>query len=176
MILPAEGFLLCLSQIGLGFAGFTAIIMTLRQENAWRAGEVAAISFILEHSLGTTLFSIIPVILIYFGMSEPAVWKAACSVMGVFLGSLLLGQMRRIRRVPPARPTALFAFYLLPTPIVIAMLGLSGIWAVRPGVYCSSLIYLLIQASIQFWIAFVAYTSDKEQPSGVGRVSRPDED
>jgi hypothetical protein len=163
--ITGESFLLTLASIGLGFAGFSSLILTLRQSptDKWLPREVAGLRFILEHSFGMLLFSLIPPLLLYSGVwIEQNVWRISNILLGIFLGLIVTSQIVKLSRVrqkkdKPAYPKQLLIFYIIPTCI----LCLVEMYKVRYGSifwYGFGLIYILIQAAVQFWIFLVLYT------------------
>ncbi len=167
--LTGESFLLCLAQIGLVFAGFSGLVLTLRQKSnqAWLPREIAGIKFILEHSFGMTLFALAPFILYYWLQSEHRVWQASNAIIAVFLLFLLVTQMMRIRYAKkmgdsPAFLKELVIFYIIPTGIlsIIEITQISNGFLTWFGI---GLLYLIIQASVQFRIFLTIYTQTNEK-------------
>lgn len=156
--LTGEGFLLCLAQLGLGFAGFFGLVITLRQNPSerWSPREIAGIKFILEHSFGIIFLSLAPFLLLYLIGSEQMVWRVANGLLGVLFGVTFFFQLYRLQQVTkqrdsPAYPKLLITLYLIP----MALLCLIEVFQSCSGSlfwYSFGLFFLLFQVVAQFYV------------------------
>lgn len=155
--LTGESFLLCLAQIGLGFAGFGGLIITLRKENtAWSYRDTAGLKFILEHSLGIVLFAFIPLLFWYLFQVEQQTWRISNALLGIFFAWVFLVKILRWRQLKkrgefPRYPKIFIFVYLVPMAlfciIEFVMTGRGSLFW-----YGFGLLLLLFQAFVQFWI------------------------
>jgi len=157
--LAAENFLFALGSIGLGFAGFSGLILTLRQsQRKWVPGEIAGFKFILQHSFGLTLFAFVPSLLLYSGLVERTIWRVANILLAVLFGILVLIQI--VKLLGGARAASRAVLICLHTVPTLALLIIEA-FAARSGSvfwYCFGLVYLLVQAAGQFWVFLIIYT------------------
>jgi hypothetical protein len=165
MLMTGEGFLLALASIGLGVAGFSSLILTLRKDPTykWLPAEIAGFKFMLEHSFGMSLFALIPPLLFYSGrFVEHTIWRIGNGLLAGFLGFLLLNQVIRLLRImriknTPVAPGLLLILYIIPT----SALFIVELYKIQDGSifwYDFGLIFLVIQAAGQFWIFLIGYT------------------
>jgi hypothetical protein len=160
--LTGESFLLDLGILGLSFAGFCGIILAMRS-GKWEIKETTAFKFILEHSFGMALLSLLPSLLFYSGLwDEKEIWRISNGALASFLSLLWLTHLFRLlgvgrTAVRPTFPGMLWGMYIAPSAILIAVefretcIG-SMVW------FSIGLVYLLIQAAIQFWLRLIVYT------------------
>lgn len=165
--LTGEAFLLCLAQLGLAFGGFAGVIVALRREPDlhWKPKEVAGIKFIFEHAFGVTLYALLPFPLYYWLAWEQRVWEIGDTLFAIFLALLLFSQFLKrmdLTKVGdrPSHPKLLTCAYVIPTAALCLIESVkackgSSLW------YAIGLIYVLVQAVIQFWVFLVLYTQPK---------------
>lgn len=161
--ITGESFLLGVAQIGLGFAGFSGLIISLRQapSQSWLPNEAAAMRFILGHCFGMMLLAFFPFLPAFLSWSEPAIWRASNLLMALFLAAQVVIQSVRIRNAirRESRPRSLMALigcYMVPT----AFLCITLIWASRVGslsLFACGLVWLLLQSGIQFSVSLSVY-------------------
>jgi hypothetical protein len=86
---PADQ-LLTLAEMGAAFAGFTAIAGLLANEI--RVRQIAKTNFwlMIEFSFGLIVFSIFPIVLFNFQLSETIVWSISSATMATFVPVHLL--------------------------------------------------------------------------------------
>jgi hypothetical protein len=160
--LTGESFLLCLAQIGLGFAGFGGLIITLLKEHrSWSHRDMAGIKSMLEHSLGIVLLALMPFLVWYWLHNEQTVWRFSNVLMGAFLGWEFVIKIRRWRRLRkhnlhPRYPGLLIWINLIPM-IVVCVLELWASWNGSLFWYGFGLLLLLFQAFVQFWVFVTKY-------------------
>lgn len=165
--LNGEQLLLTLSALGLGFGGFSGLIITLRQEptSRWSPIDLAALKFVLEHSLGLVLLSLIPSLLSQL-VSERFVWQIGTFLLSAAFAIFVFVQLVRIRRLKdcgavPPYPQTLIRYYMLPTGILSILLAYQTYHGGSLFWYSSGLVYLLFVSMVQFWIALRSSTTSQ---------------
>jgi hypothetical protein len=162
--ITGKDFLLALSQAGLAVGGFGSLIISLRQgpSTNWNPREVAALFFILEHAFGMTLLALLPFILAYAIEKESDLWRLCNVAMATSLGVAFGIQVARIARLKRGQhtlsyPKAFICGYLVPT-IVLTLIQLGYAWRGSAFLYSIGLLFLVLQAVVQFWISLFVYT------------------
>lgn len=163
--LPGESLLLTLAQIGLAFAGFSALILTLRQESQRErsVSDVNAIKFVLEHSFALLALSLLPLVL-FPAIGRPrCVWSFSSLLLAAFAGWEMVIQHQRIRaaareNAAPRRPGLMRYLFFVPTCALLLVQLASGIFWGSQTIYGAGLLFLLFQASVQFWVSLLYYT------------------
>jgi hypothetical protein len=142
-----------LAQIGLGFAGFSSLVITLRPrtDEAWSAKQGIGMRFILEHSFAMVLFALMPPLLYYWLGNEQNVWRISDGVLALFLAIQFINHLSKLVRSIPSHPHLLLFCYLAPTAILFAV-EVSRVWSGSMLWFGTGLLYLLAQAATQFWI------------------------
>ena len=158
--MDASGYLYTIATVGMTFAGLSVLTMILLQMlggritkwDSWVTRTWVELGFM------TTFGSILPPLLMLFGVQAPVALRISSGVMAVILGSWALTFPRRRRAVNPTR---------LPIQVVIfslamdtAALALAANTIVVPGellagVYAGAVTAILIAAGLLFLFAFV---------------------
>jgi hypothetical protein len=168
----ASGYLYTIATVGMTFAGLSVLTMILRQ---MLGGQITKWdSFVtrtwIQLGFMTTLGSILPPLLILFGVQAPIAWRISSGVMAVILGSWALTFPRRRHAVNPTRlPLQVVIFSV---SMDIAALALVANAIVVPGqllagVYAAAVTATLIGAGMLFLFTFVYWydpTIGDEQP------------
>jgi hypothetical protein len=79
--------LLAICEVSIGFAGFTSIVGVLGQRGGgyWDAEDSFRLWLMIESSLATLFFSLLPFMLHHFALAETAVWGSSSGAMAAFL-------------------------------------------------------------------------------------------
>jgi hypothetical protein len=75
-----------IAEVATAFAGFTGIVIVLghRSSGAWSASERSTIRILLETSIGTVLFALLPAIILR-GFSSPFTgWRVSAGLLTVY--------------------------------------------------------------------------------------------
>jgi len=86
--LTGESFFLTIAQIGLGFAGFSGLLIALRRQpvSGWSSRETTGMRFMLEHSFAIVPLALFPSLLYYQWLgSEPRVWQILNAALALLL-------------------------------------------------------------------------------------------
>jgi MFS family permease len=165
----AENALEAFAAISVGVAGFSAIVVALAANTVLYDSRrlTWALGIIFGWSLGAMLFSILPFIFHFFGMTELVVWRVGLLVMGVFMavvGTVVLYGDRRLNRVglsmvgraydtPTKRSREMSVakyVYILTATMLIA----AGIWQPIPGYY---LVGMTIMLMLSLWVLLFVF-------------------
>ena len=174
----ADNALEAFAAISVGVAGFSAIVVALAANRViydvrrltW------ALGIIFGWSLGAMLFSILPFIFHFFGMTELAVWRVGLLAMGGFsavVGSVILHGDRRLNRIGLSMigkmhdtPTKKAHEMTIATFIYILtsmMLVVAGIWHPIPGYYLVGMtIMLMLSLWVLLFVFFIIGFSSKQ--------------
>lgn len=103
MELPSAGFFYAMATVGMTFAGFTAIVVTLRQGTGDPLSPLHILftRFFIECGLMVALFGIIPPFLGLSGISEASVWRVSSLVLLAITLPYCYYYPKRRRRAAP---------------------------------------------------------------------------
>ena len=167
--MKGEGFLLCIAQVGLTFAGFAGLIGVFRpSEKKWIPQEIAGLSLILEHTFAAVLLSLLPFPLFY--LAETRMWSGCSFLMSAFFIVEAVHQWRKKIKLdkkgfPPRRPKLLYLTFVVPSLILFLLELINGFRWMLPSVYMFGLLWLLIAAGVQF-LLFVSFFSASRNVEG----------
>jgi hypothetical protein len=165
----ADSALEAFAAISVGVAGFSAIVVALAANSVLYDGRRLnwALGIIFGWSLGAMLFSILPYIFYFFGMTELAIWRVGLLVMGSFVavvGTVILYGDRRLNRVgvsmkgkvydtPTKRSREVMVakyVYILTAIVLVA----AGIRHPLPGYY---LVGMSIMLMLSLWVLLIVF-------------------
>ena len=165
----ADSALEAFAAISVGVAGFSAIVVALAANSVVYDGRRLnwALGIIFGWSLGAMLFSILPYIFYFFGMTELAIWRVGLLVMGSYVavvGTIIVYGDRRLNRVgvnmmgrvydtPTKRShqmTIATYLYILTAIVLVA----AGIRHPIPGYY---LVGMTIMLMLSLWVLLIVF-------------------
>jgi hypothetical protein len=158
MELKGAGFLYTLATLMVTFAGFSALLLLVRQG----AGKTASAldRFITRTTVGhlfvLTAGAFIPVLLNFFGISEALVWKASSLIFGIPMLVILLTHPRRRQAVfrKPAPRSVLATYVGLGSVSLLAMIAyILGGFQHPSAAYMTALTVNFFTMAFAFWIA-----------------------
>ena len=123
-------FLLCLATLSLSFAGFSAVVVTLRGA---LGGEISdrhlrLVRLYIEGGLLVTALALIPTLLNLFHISESVIWYVSSAAAASIFTVLLLTQFRRRRTVEAGHfPLWVVVVY------AISLVAVLGLWLNTAG-------------------------------------------
>lgn len=128
---PAESdFLLCLATLSLSFAGFSAVVVTLRGA---LGGEISdrhlrLVRLYIEGGLLVTALALVPTLLNLLHISDSLLWPASSAAAASIFTVLLLSQFRRRRAVEGGHfPPWVIIIY------AISLVVVAGLWLNAAG-------------------------------------------
>ncbi len=149
-IIDTTSILLAFSQIALGLAGFSAILVALSgSPHQWTAVDSFRIKNMLSFSFEAIFIALIPVMLKFFAMSEPALWQVSLLALSAgtlggaalaFIGFRRLSDQERLVLRPPL---VYFILALLLSAALIELFVALGSTVAAPGTFFAGLLTLL---------------------------------
>lgn len=141
-------FLFALAGISLSFAGFSAVVVTLRSK---LGGEISArhlrlVQLYIEGGLLVTALALFPALLDLLHVSASVIWQVCSAAAGVIFAALLLTQFRRRRTIEGARfPVWVIITYVLSFIFVLGLLlnALGIPFPPSAGPYAATLMWAL---------------------------------
>jgi hypothetical protein len=158
----ASGYLYTIATVGMTFSGLSVLTMILRQMLGGRMTKWDSFVTRTWIQLGfmTTFGSILPPLLMLFGVSAPIAWRVSSGGMAVMLGSWALTFPRRRLAVNPTRlPVQVVIFSLAMDIVALALAANASVVSgeLLAGVYAAAVTAILIGAGMLFLFAFVRW-------------------
>jgi len=156
--------LLAICEVSIAFAGFTSIVGVLGQRDGgdWDAEDSFRLWLMIESSLATLLFSLLPFVLFHLRVSHNIIWAAASGAMALFLTVHIIIVSPRVRRLEregqwSTRRFEVYIGLLILATIGVQSLNVIGLGFERTfGAYLLGLILLVSLASMHFVALLVA--------------------
>jgi len=123
-------FLFCLAALSLSFAGFSAVVVTLRGA---LGGEISdrhlrLVRLYIEGGLLVTALALVPALLNLLHVPGAVIWTVSSAVAASILTALLLTQFRRRRAIEAGRfPAWVVIVY------AISLVAVAGLWLNAAG-------------------------------------------
>ena len=161
--------LLAICEVSIAFAGFTSIVGVLGQRGVgfWDAEDSFRLWLMIESSLATLLFSLMPFSLYYFHLAETTVWGVSSGAMAIYLVLHLIVVSPKLRvldkegRWSTRRFEPLIGGVMIATTLVQSLNAIGFGFQHSFGAYLLGLILFLGLASMHFVALLVAvHTSD----------------
>ncbi len=157
ILTPADA-LTTIAEIAVTLAGFTGIIIVLRQ-NASTDEQVVRVLNILIICFMIIFGALTPFALSAFQLPDHIVWGAPCVLVGSFLLAFDLWGIHSYRKgsLDPSFPKIMFANMIVAGLLAIALLAAGlGIWInASPALLLAALIYLIVFAGHAFTASLV---------------------
>ena len=99
--MDGSDYLLTTAELAVALAGFSALIVVLRQNDS-RGIPAGLVSTLIERSLVATLLSLLPLLLSGLGVPAPQLWFVASGLLGTFIVSIAWRGATLRSRVPEA--------------------------------------------------------------------------
>lgn len=165
MELSGAGCFYALATLAMAFAGFTAIVVVLRQGTGKPLSPLHVLftRVYIELGLMASAFAMLAPVLALFGIRETLIWQISSAVMIVALVLwLFLFPFRRKAAAPERLPLRFYVMYGLATAVVGA-LGLNTLGSMfnpSPGPLAVATVYVLAAASVIFIGNYSSYLRD----------------
>jgi hypothetical protein len=165
----ADSALEAFASISVGVAGFSAIVVALSASTVLYDGRRLswALGVIFGWSLGAMLFSILPYIFQFFGMTEVLVWRVGLFVMGGFIGivgTVISYKDRRLNKIGvdmigrvhegPTKRSIEITIAIILYSLASIMLIAAGVWQPIPGYY---LVGMTIMLMLSLWVLLYVF-------------------
>jgi hypothetical protein len=97
--MPEADSLIVTAELAVAFAGFAGVVVVLRK----RSEDPSSIAYVrlfrlIEASLASIGFSLLPLVLYHLGLRAPALWSVSSGVMALYLLVIQIYLIRRFRR------------------------------------------------------------------------------
>lgn len=157
--MEGESVFLTIAEISVALAGFSGVVAVVgrRSGGRWRSGELLRFWQMLEVSLTALVFSLLPFIFHFSGLSDAYTW-ACCSGMLAFVSSVQMG--RAVRRTTQAvgsdesislKFTMLFLFMGLVINLMLVGNALGIVFERRLAPYLMGVFWQLCLGCVLFW-------------------------
>lgn len=173
----ADSALEAFASISVGVAGFSAIVVALTANTVLYDGRRLswALGIIFGWSMGAMLFSVLPYIFQFFGMTESFIWRVGLFVMGGFVGVVgtiisyrdhrlnqigldIVGRVRDKSAKRSIEMKIAIVLYILASMMLIA----AGFWQPIAGYYFVGMtIMLMLSLWVLLYIFFIIGFSKK---------------
>jgi hypothetical protein len=160
---PAD-VLLTVAEVSIAFAGFASLIAIfgMRSVSATQTFDLLRYWVMLEFSLAALAFSLLPIILVFVGVSESIVWPGLSGLLAVFvivhnvvLARLFFRGENTVRSA--ATPGNMVAANLVYAIIGISQIGNAlGFLERQPGWFMFGLFFVLVVAAAHF-VLFIGH-------------------
>lgn len=148
-----------IAEVSVAFAGFSGIVAIFgrRSPGRWRTGEILRFWQMIEVSLSAFVFSLLPFVFHYAGLSDAATW-AACSGLLAFISSVQMARagFRTVKAVgtdPSIKLGFTIPFLLFGVVIVLLQIGnvLGVVFHRELSPYLIGVFWQLSLACVLFW-------------------------
>ena len=157
--------LLTIAEVAVAFAGFASLVGMLGQQSAVDDPRVLGVRMraMLLSSLFVVMFSLLPLVLNAYGLSEGSVWIASSLILVVTAIIYLRWLARSLRSlalvgIKPSRfqlrvvvPTLFFSI------VILSFLLMVNVFVASPGIYLTGLSLLLIQSGFAFCLIVFSF-------------------
>jgi len=155
MELPNSAYLYTLALIAIGFVGFSAIVLILRQSagSALSSLDTIVARLFMTRGFTITYLSMLPMLLAAFDLSQSAVWRISSALAGVSLAVMHVGYQLLRGRIT-GEPTPFHLWFYTGSGLVFGIVLLVNSVAIVPtavgAIYVAAVTLDMIQASIAF--------------------------
>ena len=155
MELPNANYLYTLALIAIGYVGFTAIVLILRQSLGGTLSSLDALvaRLFMVRGFAVAYLSMAPMLVASFELSHTTVWRVSSALGGVSLVAVHLGY-QVLRRWITGEPTPLHLWYYTVSGFALGILLLVNASAIAPtaiaGIYVTIVTLDMLQASVAF--------------------------
>jgi len=149
-VIDIASTLLAFSQVAIGLAGFSAILVALSgKPHQWTPVDAFRIRNILALSFQSVFLSLVPFVLTFFSLPEPMVWHLSLVILALgTLGGVVL-VLSGVYRLSPAERAVLKALVVSSVVAVLCfmaaveLLAAFGVAGPKPAVFFLGLVVLL---------------------------------
>lgn len=155
--MPIE-LLATFAQIAVAFAGLSALALVVVQLAGvkWQAQMTTGFWLLITWSMGAIIFSLLPLLLLQFAISEDQTISFCSIVMGLFILFVISGALRRDTRIlrqrigakPPVKTMIFVGVAATLSSIVMVLNGLSLLLGHRAAWYLAGVFELLLFAIV----------------------------
>jgi hypothetical protein len=153
MELPNATYLYTLALIAIGYVGFTAIVLVLRQSVGGALLPIDTAHLFMGWGFLLTYVSIMPMLLAAFDVSQLTVWRISSALAGVsFVAMQLAYPVLRSRITGERTPLHLWLHVAVGSALGMVLLvnAANFLPAVTAAIYAAAVTLYLVQASFAF--------------------------
>jgi len=171
--LPVEGsdYLLTCAEVGVALAGFSALIVAVRQRGSepLSVADRHSVTLLIERGLASTFLELLPIVLLGLEVSENTLWAASSATFVAYALSIVLRSLASRRDDPGTFPELVGGpggFALLASGL--AVIALQVLHALGIGVrqgpwwYAVGVTWLLASAAYLFYFVVRAWMNRAE--------------
>ncbi|HXY96701.1 MAG TPA: hypothetical protein VEH00_06965 [Steroidobacteraceae bacterium] len=154
-VIDIANALLTLAQVAVGVAGFSAILVALSgKPHQWTPVDAFRIRNILAFSFQSVFLSLVPFVLVFFSVPEPAVWKPSLLILATATLADVLLVLSGVWRLSPSERAVLKALVVSTVVAVLCLmaavelLGAFGIVRPAAAVFFLGLLVLLAVSTV----------------------------
>ncbi len=166
MELPGSGLFYALAALGMAFAGFTAIVVVMRQATGKQLSplHVFFTSAYAELGLMSTTFAMVAPLLALCGLEEKLLWQVSSAFVVAMLAPWLLAYPRR-RKIAAPKEKIPFRWHVMFSVglavVATLILNITGAaFRPGPGPIAVASVYVLAIASVIFLRNYASYFRD----------------
>jgi len=155
MELSNSAYLYTLALIAVGFVGFSAIVLILRQSagSALSSLDTIVARLFMTRGFMITYLSMLPMLLAAFELNQSAVWRISSALAGVALVVMHVGYQILRGRIT-GQPTPLHLWFYTGSGLALGIVLLVNSAAIVPtaigAIYVAAVTLDMVQASIAF--------------------------
>jgi len=155
MELPNSAYLYTLALVAIGFVGFSAIVLILRQSagSALLSLDTLVARLFMTRGFMITYVSMMPMLLAAFDLSQSAVWRISSALAGVSLVVMHVGYQILRGRITGERTPGHLWFYTgsgLALGVALLVNSMAIVPTAVGAIYLTAVTFDMIQASIAF--------------------------
>jgi hypothetical protein len=151
--------LIVIAEVSVAFAGFAGIVAVFRQRDLaeWAPVDATRFRFMVECSLTTILFALLPFVFHHLGASASITWSACSALMAAAVVGLLISgsfSVRYLRSQASGFSPALLRFLQAGTLLTLALLVLNALrigFTAEFGPYLAALAWVLVGSGVNFF-------------------------
>jgi hypothetical protein len=151
-----QEFLIAIAELSIALIAFTNIVVALRQMGGGCLSEFQVLVVRLFSVCGfcTIFFSLLPILLSYFGTNDAWIWRISNPLLAISIFSINSWYFHHRRRIAPGRPLKLANYVttaILYSSLLLLTLGTFGVLfngSVAP--FAFTLVGLLVASAVAF--------------------------
>lgn len=151
---PEIDFMLQLSQLGLGLAGFAGVLSVFRADDEnWLPQELEGLRLILECCAVVVVGGLFVVLVQLVFRSWISIGSA---LIGLFLCAEVILRLKRMNRAPPRFPVLFWGVYIVPLGL-LGIFSIANVFFALPFIIPFALFYMFFVGVFQFGVFVVVF-------------------
>ncbi len=157
--MQASELLLTIANVSVAFAGFTGIVAVFgrRADGEWRRGDILRFWQMIEISLLTLIFSLVPFVFHHMGLEETTVWAASSGMLAlasaIQMARAAIGTLWAFGSDPSLSLVFSGGFVLIGVIVILVLIAnaYGFIFRQEAAPYVVAIFWEMCLASILFW-------------------------